>query len=84
MSATITSAMTKIEHLRMLLTSNYEHSNTLRNNIFKNDEAHFEMRRERDAAIAELACLTAAAVISSPAPPLPAIASSDRTLDQPF
>ena len=82
----------EIRQLRKLLISSDAHSDTLRVNMIRSDEAHHAalwerdtVTAERDAALAEVARLTAAlaSATSTPVPP-PAVPSSSRMLDRPL
>ena len=94
LTSTAINAVDEIGILRRLLTSSYGHTDVLRDNLIRSGEAHIiaiqerdAVTQERDAAIAELARLTAASAITAPAPapvPPPAIATSSRTLGSPL
>ena len=82
----------EIRQLRKLLIGSDAHSDTLRVNMIRSDEAHHAalwerdtVTAERDAALAEVARLTAAlaSATSTPVPP-PAVPSSSRMLDRPL
>lgn len=77
MEATLIDVVDEIGQLRMLLTSSYDHSDTLHKQLIRCEAALSIVEQERIATVAELERTVVAAMICALAPPAPAIVPSN-------